>query len=168
MCPLRLAVYGHPDSGGGLGATLHQATWHCGMGCRASGKFGNQSSIILSLTCCWLCMSMTLKWPVQKPTWQRVGSGSAQSLTWILLSLSEGISDAIMRRRAMLPREAHPFAYVFDKKHAAPPEAAAHRGLSLGVDPEVGAVIRRHIYPCKKLYVPTEDHIKLYPTLQTQ
>ena len=27
-------------------------------------------------------------------------------------------------------------------------------------------MIRHHIYPRKKLYVPTEDDIKLYPTLQ--
>ena len=68
-----------------------------------------------------------------------------------------------------LPREAHPFAYVFDKKHAAvaqgnlkPPRTEDH----WEVDPEVGAVIRHHVYPRKKLYLPTEADIKQYPTLQ--
>ena len=68
-----------------------------------------------------------------------------------------------------LPREAHPFAYVFDKKHATaaqgnlkPPRTEDYRE----VDPEVGAVIRHHVYPRKKLYLPTEADIKQYPTLQ--
>ena len=59
-----------------------------------------------------------------------------------------------------LPREAHPFAYVFDKKHAAaiqgnlePPRTEVY----WEVEPEVGAIL-------KKLYLTVD--IKLYPTLQ--
>ena len=68
-----------------------------------------------------------------------------------------------------LPREAHPFAYVFDKKHAAatqgnlePPRTEDY----WEVDREVGGVIRHHVYPRKKPYLPTEADIKQYPTLQ--
>ena len=66
----------------------------------------------------------------------------------------------------VLPREAHPFAHVFDKKHAAAAQGnlkPQRTEIFWEVDPEVGAVIRRHIYPRKKLYSPTEADIKLYP-----
>ena len=72
--------------------------------------------------------------------------------------------------QVMLPREAHPFAYVFDKKHAAPasrPEPE-HTEDWWEVDPELGAVVRHHVYPRKKLYVPTEDDIQRYPTMLPQ
>ena len=59
--------------------------------------------------------------------------------------------------------------YVDDFKMAGP-EANLAEGWNTEdyweVDPEVGAVIRHHIYPRKKLYLPTEADIKLYPTLQ--
>ena len=37
VCPLRLAQYGHPDSGG-FGRNAVPSAWHCGMGCHASGN----------------------------------------------------------------------------------------------------------------------------------
>ena len=40
--------------------------------------------------------------------------------------------------------------------------------LRTGVDPELGAVVRHHVYPRKKLYVPTEDDIQRYPTMLPQ
>ena len=69
--------------------------------------------------------------------------------------------------QVMLPREAHPFAHVFDKKYAAlasRPEPE-HTEDWWEVDPELGAVVRRHVYPRKRLYVPTEDDIQRYPTM---
>ena len=69
----------------------------------------------------------------------------------------------------MLPREAHPFAYVFEKKHAAAAQGSLKPQRTEDyweVDPEVGAVIRHHIYLRKKLYSPIEADFKLYPTLQ--
>ena len=72
--------------------------------------------------------------------------------------------------QVMLPREAHPFAHVFDKKHAAlasRPEPE-HTEDWWEVDPELGAVVRHHVYPRKRLYVPTEDDIQRYPTMLPQ
>ena len=73
-----------------------------------------------------------------------------------------------------LDRSAHPFAYVFDKKetHA----AAAAGGDSKPnrtedyweIDPDAAMAIRHHVYPRKRLYVPSEDDIKMFPTLGTQ
>ena len=54
-----------------------------------------------------------------------------------------------------LPRSAHPFAYVFDKKDAPLAAAAARRSEDYWeVDPDLGAVVRHHVNPCKRLYVP--------------
>ena len=51
--------------------------------------------------------------------------------------------------QVVLPREAHPVAHVFDKKHAAPasrPEPE-HTEDWWEVDPDLGAAIRHHVYP---------------------
>ena len=71
-----------------------------------------------------------------------------------------------------LDRGAHPFAYVFDKQKSV---AAAKAGGNSEprtedyweVDPEHALVVRHHLYPRKRLYVPTEDDIKQFPTLGT-
>ena len=66
-----------------------------------------------------------------------------------------------------LPRTAHPFAYVFDKKDLA---AAAARWSEdyLEVDPDLGAVVRHHFYRHKRLYVPTPEEVKEFPTMSPQ
>ena len=72
--------------------------------------------------------------------------------------------------QVMLPREAHPFAHVFDKKHAAlasRPEPE-HTVDWWEVGPDLGAVVRHHVYPRKRLYVPTEDDIQRCPTMLPQ
>ena len=68
-----------------------------------------------------------------------------------------------------LPRSAHPFAYVFDKKTAAPARGNPRpqvREDYWEVDPELGAVVRHHVYPRKRLYnVPTTRDIQKFPDL---
>ena len=106
---------------GDLGATLHQATWYCGMGC------------------------------VLPEIWQSIFYHAKLDLLLVV--------------------------YVDDFKMAGPEANSAEGWKRISsvidrtedyweVDPEVGAVIRHHIYPRKKLYVPTEDDIIQYPTLQ--
>ena len=47
---------------------------------------------------------------------------------------------------------AQPFAYVFDKKDAPLAAAAALRSEGYReVDPDLGAVVRHHVYPRKRL-----------------
>ena len=67
-----------------------------------------------------------------------------------------------------LPRSAHPFAYVFDKKDAPLAAAAARRSEDYWeVDPDLGAVVRHHVYPRKRLYVPTPEDAKEFPTMSS-
>ena len=69
-----------------------------------------------------------------------------------------------------LPRSAHPFACVFDKKTAAPARGDPRpqvREDYWEVDTELGAVVRHHVYPRKRLYTPTNRDIELFPNLST-
>ena len=64
-----------------------------------------------------------------------------------------------------LPRTAHPFPYVH-KIHAPLAAAAARRSEDCWeVGPDLGAVVRHHVYPRKRVYVPTEEDIKEFPTM---
>ena len=74
-------------------------------------------------------------------------------------------------RQVKLPREARPFAYVFDKGETACAGLSAEPTRTedyWSVDPDLGAVVRHHLYPRKRLYVPTEDDVNEYPTMRTQ
>ena len=72
----------------------------------------------------------------------------------------------------MLPREAHPFAYVFDKKVATPAAGGnpkpARKEDFWEVDPELGAVVRHHLYPRKRLYVPDEHDVQRFPNISPE
>ena len=69
--------------------------------------------------------------------------------------------------QAKLPRSAHPFAYVFDKKDAPLAAAAARRSEDYW-EVDLGAVVRHHVYPRKRLYVPTPEDAKEFPTMSSQ
>ena len=74
------------------------------------------------------------------------------------------------KTQVKLPRSAHPFAYVFDKKTAAPARGDPRpqvREDYWEVDTKLGAVVRHHVYPRKRLYVPTNRDIELFPSLST-
>ena len=67
-----------------------------------------------------------------------------------------------------LPRSAHPFAYVFDKKTAAPARCNPRPIVSEDfweVDPERGAVLGHHVYPRKRLYIPTNRDAEKFADL---
>ena len=53
--------------------------------------------------------------------------------------------------------------HVFDKKRAAPASRSeANRTEDWWeVDPDIGAVVRHHIYRRKRLYVPTREDVQL-------
>ena len=57
-----------------------------------------------------------------------------------------------------LPRSAHPFAYVFDKKGCP---------TRWEVDPDLGPLVRHHVYPRRQLYVPTSGDVKEVPTMSS-
>eukprot|EP00439_Symbiodinium_sp_Y106_P027980 s7047_g3.t1 len=74
------------------------------------------------------------------------------------------------KAQVKLPRSAHPFAYVFDKKTAAPARplgSGVQALLYWEVDAKLGAVVRHHVYPRKRMYVPTNRDIELFPNLST-
>ena len=72
-----------------------------------------------------------------------------------------------------LPREARPFAHVFDKKMATPaageedPEPTRKEDFWV-VDPELGTVVRHHLYPRKRLYVPDEHDVQRFPNISPE
>ena len=58
---------------------------------------------------------------------------------------------------------------MFDKKDAPLAAAAARRSEDYWeVDPDLGAVVRHHAYPRKRLYVPTPEDAKEFPTMSSQ
>ena len=65
-----------------------------------------------------------------------------------------------------LPATAHPFHEVFEKgtKSAA---ASVRREDYWDIDPENMLAIKHHCYPRKRLYVPTEDDVSMFPTMTT-
>ena len=65
-----------------------------------------------------------------------------------------------------LPATAHPFHEVFEKgtKTAA---ASVRREDYWDIDPENMLAIKHHCYPRKRLYVPTEDDVSMFPTMTT-
>ena len=60
------------------------------------------------------------------------------------------------KTQVKLPRSAHPFAYVFDKKTAAPARGDPRPQVreDYWEDTELGAVVRHHVYPRKRLCTP--------------
>ena len=77
-------------------------------------------------------------------------------------------ATTLEQTQVKLPRSAHPFAYVFDKKDAPLAAAAACRSEDYWeVDPGLGAVVRHHVYPRKRLYVPTPEDAKEFPNMSS-
>ena len=175
VCPLRLALYGHPDSGG---------IWekHCTKQLKSAGWVPVLPDIWQSI---FYHPELDLLLVVYVDDFKMAGPKDNLGKGW------EGISKVLdmdpaeplgryfgchhrEKEGVKLDRSAHPFAYVFDKKesHA----AAAAGGDSKPnrtedyweIDPDAAIAIRHHVYPRKRLYVPSEDDIKKFPTLGTQ
>ena len=173
VCPLRLALYGHPDSGG---------IWekHCTKQLKSIGWVPVLPDIWQSI---FYHPELDLLLVVYVDDFKMAGPKDNLAKGW------EGISKVLdmdpaeplgryfgcnhrEQTSVKLDRGAHPFAYVFDKQKSA---AAAKAGGNSEprtedyweVDPEHALVVRHHLYPRKRLYVPTEDDIKQFPTLGT-
>ena len=173
VCPLRLALYGHPDSGG---------IWekHCTKQLKSIGWVPVLPDIWQSI---FYHPELDLLLVVYVDDFKMAGPKDNLAKGW------EGISKVLdmdpaeplgryfgcnhrEQTSVKLDRGAHPFAYVFDKQKSA---AAAKAGGNSEprtedyweADPEHALVVRHHLYPRKRLYVPTEDDIKQFPTLGT-
>ena len=157
MCALMLALYGHPDSGG---------IWE---NHGASQLKGNGWAQVLPEI--WQSIfyhpDLELLLVIYVDDFKMAGPQGNLKKGWADISsvIDMGPPEAFGEQvQAKLPRSAHPFAYVFDKKDAPLAAAAARRSEDYWeVDPDLGAVVRHHVYPRKRLYVPTPEDVKKIP-----
>ena len=173
VCPLRLALYGHPDSGG---------IWeqHCTQMLESVGWVAVLPGVWLSvfyhpkLDCLLVVyvddFKMAGPTDNMKEAWKTIES---------VLDMDPAVPvgryfgcNHIEENNVTLPRDAHPFAYVFDKGESSFAVAARKGGPERTedyweVEHDAGAVVRHHVYPCRKLYVPTEGDLAQFPTLGT-
>ena len=169
VVPLRLALYGHPDSGG---------IWekHCEDQLRTVGWVAVLPEIWQSI---FYHPELDLLLVIYVDDFKMAGPTNNLAKGWKLI---ESVIDMdppepfgryfgcnhFEKTGVKLPRSAHPFAYVFDKKTAAPARGNPRpqvREDYWEVDPELGAVVRHHVYPRKRLYVPTTGDVEQFPGL---
>ena len=169
VVPLRLALYGHPDSGG---------IWekHCEDQLRTVGWVAVLPEIWQSI---FYHPELDLLLVIYVDDFKMAGPTNNLAKGWKLI---ESVIDMdppepfgryfgcnhFEKTGVKLPRSAHPFAYVFDKKTAAPARGNPRpqvREDYWEVDPELGAVVRHHVYPRKRLYVPTTGDVEKFPGL---
>ena len=167
--PLRLALYGHPDSGG---------IWekHCEDQLRTVGWVAVLPEIWQSI---FYHPELDLLLVIYVDDFKMAGPTHNLAKGWKTI---ESVIDMdppepfgryfgcnhFEKTGVKLPRSAHPFAYVFDKKTAAPARGNPRpqvREDYWEVDPELGAVVRHHVYPRKRLYVPTTGGVEKFPDL---
>ena len=172
ICPLRLALYGHPDSGG---------LWerHCQQELEKVGWTAVLPEIWQSI---FYHAELDLMLVIYVDDFKMAGPSDHLSKGWDTISSVIDMDPAEVagryfgcnhfeERQIKLPREAHPFAYVFDKQESACAGLRAEPTRTedyWSVDLDLGAVVRHHLYPRKRLYVPTEDDVHEYPTMRTQ
>ena len=169
VCPLMLALYGHPDSGG---------IWenHCASQLEGNGGVQVLPEIWQSI---FYHPDLELLLVIYVDDFKMAGPQGNLKKGWANISgvIDMDPPEAFGRYlgchseqvQAKLPGSAHPFAYVFDKKDAPLAAAAARRSEDYWeVDPDLGAVVRHHVYPRKRLYVPTPEDAKDFPTMSSQ
>ena len=170
VCPLMLALYGHPDSGG---------IWenHCASQLEGNGWVQVLPEIWQSIFC---HPDPELLLVIYVDDFKMAGPQGNLKKGWANISsvIDMDPPEAFGRYfgchhseqvQGKLPRSAHPFASVFDKKDAPLAAAAARRSEDYWeVDPDLGAVVRHHVYPRKRLYVPTLEDAKDFPTMSSQ
>ena len=146
VCPLMLALYGHPDSGG---------IWenHCASQLEGNGWVQVLPDIWQSI---FYHPDLELLLVIYVDDFKMAGPHGNLKKGWANISsvIDMDPPEAFGRYfgchhseqvQAKLPRSAHPFAYVFDKKDAPLAAAAAHRSEDYWeVDPDLGAVVRHH------------------------
>ena len=164
VVPLKLALYGHPDSGG---------IWekHCETQLK---KVGFEAV----LTDIW---KSVFYHPVKKlllvvyvDDFKLAGPKDNIKEGWKTISsvIDMDPPEAIGRyfgcmhreeQGLMLPKDAHPFRHVFepDAKSATPARTEDY----WDIDPENQLAVRHHNYPRRRLYVPNEDDARIFPTI---
>ena len=158
VCPIRVALYGHPDSGG---------LWerHCQQELEKVGWTAVLPEIWQSI---FYHAELDLLLVIYVDDFKMAGPSDHLAKGWETISSVIDMDPAEVagryfgcnhfeERQVKLPREAHPFAYVFDKESTACAGLGAEPSRTedyWSVDPELGAVVRHHLYPQKRLYVP--------------
>ena len=164
VVPLKLALYGHPDSGG---------IWekHCETQLK---KVGFEAV----LTDIW---KSVFYHPVKKlllvvyvDDFKLAGPKDSIKEGWKTISSvidmdppeDIGRYFGCMHRHEhglMLPKDAHPFRHVFEPE---PKTATPARTEDYwDIDPENLLAVRHHNYPRRRLYVPNEDDARIFPTI---
>ena len=173
VCPLRLALYGHPDSGG---------IWerYCTEQLESVGFTAVLPDIWHSV---FYHAELDLLLVVYVDDFKMAGPQDKINKGWELIAKVIDMEPAevlgryfgchhVEQNQVQLSREDHPFAYVFDKKHASPAadyQVRPNRKEDFWeVDAELAAVVRHHIYPRRKLYVPTQDDVSKFPHISRQ
>ena len=140
------SIYGHPDCGGFY------------------LTYGLRYSIILN----WIIYVDDFKMAVPEQNmeegWKLLGKFIDMDPAEVL-----GRYFGCMRHeetQVKLPPSAHPFHEVFEKGNKTA-VASVRREDSWDIDPENMLAIKRHCYPRKRLYVPTEADVSMFPTMTT-
>ena len=165
VCKMRIALYGHPDSGG---------LWemHC-------EKMLYEVGFIMPDPEGWPSVffhpEMKLLLVVYVDDFKMAGPKSQMAKGWEMIGSRIDMDipgnvnrylgcDHVLQDGIRLPVTAHPFAHLFDKSlpdPAAKPAAAANRTQDFWeVVPDKGIYIRHHCQPRKSMYVPDPDIIK--------
>ena len=168
VCPLRLALYGHPDSGG---------LWkrHCQQELEKVGWTAVLPEIRQSVI---YHAELDLLLVIYVDNFKMAGpEGNLDKGCETINSLIDMDPAGLFgryfgcnhheQRQVMLSRDDHPFAYVFDKKSTAAAGLGAERNRTEDhweIDPDLGAAIKHHVYPLR-LYAPTVEDLKSFPNI---
>ncbi|CAE7357742.1 GIP, partial [Symbiodinium pilosum] len=167
VCPLRLALYGHPDSRG---------LWerHCQQELEKVGWTAVLPEIWQSV---FYHAELDLLLVIYVDDFKMAGPEGNLDKGWETINSVIDMDPAELfgryfgcnhheQRQVMLSRDDHPFAYVFDKKTNAAAGLAAEPSRTEDyweIDLELGAAVKHHVYPRKRLYVPTMEDSKNFP-----
>ena len=169
VCPLMLALSGHPDSGG---------IWenHCASQLEGNGWVQVLPEIWQSI---FYHPDLELLLVIYVDDFKMAGPQGNLKKGWANISsvidmdppeplVSTSVATTLSTHthtHVKLPRTAHPFAYVFDKKDAPLAAAAARRSEDYWeVGPDLGAVVRHHVYPQATIR-PNSRNVKEFPTM---
>ena len=171
VCPLRLALYGHPDAGG---------IWekHCETQLKSVGWIPILPEIWQSV---FYHPELELLLVVYVDDFKMAGPTKNMAEGWkginsvIDMDPPEALGryfgcNHVENQQINLPKSEHPFARVFEQKPAAIARGdpvPVRREDFWEVDLEANTVVRHHIYPRKKLYVPTEEDVLAFPLMGT-
>ena len=167
VAPLRLALYGHPDSGG---------IWeqHC-------TKELTKAGFVAVLPAIWPSVfhhpKLDLLLVIYVDEFKMAGPEKNMEKGWELLGGFIDMDPAEVLGRYFgcmrheesqikLPATAHPFHEVFEKGTKSAAASVRHEDY-WDIDPENMLAIKHHCYPRKRLYVPTEDDVSMFPTMTT-